>query len=655
MSAGDHGVPGIEAAEEIGRGGFGVVYRATEKELGRSVAVKLLTGEVDERTRTRFERECKAMGALSSHPHIVTIYRSGTTSEGLLYLVMEYLHGGSLIDRIKQTGEASWQDTVRIGIELAGALESAHRAGVLHRDVKPGNVMIDDLGRAKLGDFGIARLDGGPETKSAIITASVAHAPPEVIGGQRPDERSDVYSLASTLFQLVNGTAAFYRSTDESMIPLFARIAQDDVPDLRRKGTPDALARTLEQAMSKEAVQRYGSAETFGQALVAVQRELGEPQSQLWVSGGESQKAAATSTAVISPPTNSRPPAPRSGQQRTSGDLPLFAQPTPAPAPVQQFVPYRQPAPTPQPAQQHRPQQTSGPLLAQQTGGQLHQPQAASKGGIPTVARILGAVILAVIVIGVGAYLGLRWFDDSPTISVGADVQLDSDRSTGSTDASASGPTDPADTEISDGETGDTGISDGETADEATETTTTTTVAPTTLPTRPAFLADAPTLPAVEAPYSTWRLVTDSSGAYSFEVPAEWVDEVSDNATTGVAPNVEQSLGGQAVPGVFTSGNRGEGIFDPDFFLTSLLGELNDPSCEELFRSDFADDPFDGLVQGQRCFDHQALQVNLIMSTPTRDAIIFLRFQLIDERDFAAVERILESYTLIDVTQLAEA
>ena len=339
MKKNNQGIPGIGDVEEIGRGGFGVVYRATEEELGRDVAVKVLTGTVDDRTRSRFERECRAMGALSGHPHIVTIYRSGTTEAGLLYLVMEYLHGGSLADQIDASGPATWQEALRTGIELSGALESAHRAGVLHRDVKPGNVLMDDLGRAMLGDFGIARLDGGPETKSSVITASVAHAPPEVIGGQRPDERSDIYSLASTLFHLINGSAAFVRDSDESMLPLFARIAHDPVPDLRDRGVPEAFTRTLEQAMSKEASTRYGSAEALGQALVAVQRELGESETQLWISGETSNRPAANTTVQVAPPEGDQPPPPRQDQVKTSADI---SEPLP-PAPVSQ--PATPPAP----------------------------------------------------------------------------------------------------------------------------------------------------------------------------------------------------------------------------------------------------------------------------------------------------------------------
>ncbi|MEL6985347.1 MAG: protein kinase, partial [Actinomycetota bacterium] len=120
-------IPGLADLTEIGRGGFGVVYRATENELGREVAVKVMSGPLDERSRTRFERERRAMGVLSSHPAIVTVFRSGTAPDGEPYLVMEYLPGGSFADRLQASGPIPWQSVVTIGVELCGALESAHR------------------------------------------------------------------------------------------------------------------------------------------------------------------------------------------------------------------------------------------------------------------------------------------------------------------------------------------------------------------------------------------------------------------------------------------------------------------------------------------------------------------------------------------------
>lgn len=130
-----------------------------------------------------------ALGAVSGHPNIVTVHAAGTTAAGQAHLVMGYERGGSLGDRL-QHGPLPWPEVLDVGIRMADALEVAHRAGVLHRDVKPDNILVGEFGDPKLTDFGIARLTGGPQTTSGRITASVAHAPPEVLSGQRAAPRS---------------------------------------------------------------------------------------------------------------------------------------------------------------------------------------------------------------------------------------------------------------------------------------------------------------------------------------------------------------------------------------------------------------------------------------------------------------------------------
>ena len=222
---------------EIGRGGFAVVYRAFQPRFGRTVAVKLLDPQGDPRAVERFERECEAMGMLSSHPNIVTIFDAGLTDDGKPYLVMEYMPEGSLDDRLERDGALPWEEVTDIGVKLAGALETAHEAGVLHRDVKPANVLRSPFGEPCLSDFGLARFGGQAKT-TGVVTATLLHAPPEILAGQPASPQSDVYSLASSLFTLLVGDAPFWRSTDESMLPLLARIADEPVPDLRARGVP---------------------------------------------------------------------------------------------------------------------------------------------------------------------------------------------------------------------------------------------------------------------------------------------------------------------------------------------------------------------------------------------------------------------------------
>ena len=277
----DLGIDGVADPIEIGRGGFGIVYRASEADLGRTVAVKILTGAFDERSKLRFNRERMALGSLSNDPNIVTVHRTGISNAGLPYLVMEYLEGGSVADKLAHLGRLPWTDTLRIGLDISSALQSSHEAGVLHRDIKPGNVLLTAQGVAKLGDFGIARLAGEPETKSAVITASLAHAPPEVLSGRRPDVRSDGYSLASCLYELLSGTPAFVSPSDESMLPMLARIAQDDPPSLYSEQLPHALVDVIEAGMAKDPDRRFQSAALFHQALLGVNAQATEIPRQL--------------------------------------------------------------------------------------------------------------------------------------------------------------------------------------------------------------------------------------------------------------------------------------------------------------------------------------------------------------------------------------
>jgi serine/threonine protein kinase len=273
----DLGIGGITDAVEIGAGGFGVVYRAIEADLGRTVAVKVLSGNLDESAQYRFERERRAMGRLSGHPNIVTIYRGGYTTAGNAYLVMEFLERGSLADRLSTAGPLGWEEVLMFGVQLSGALETSHRAGVLHRDIKPGNILLSSLGNAKLCDFGIARLQGAPETKSSVVTASLSHAPPDIVSGERPDARSDVYSLASTLFELVAATAPFVRPDDESMVPILARIARDPVPRLPEAQLPSPVFEVIERAMAKDPGDRPETAVELGTLLATAQQRLGLP------------------------------------------------------------------------------------------------------------------------------------------------------------------------------------------------------------------------------------------------------------------------------------------------------------------------------------------------------------------------------------------
>ncbi|MGH2770694.1 MAG: protein kinase domain-containing protein [Actinomycetota bacterium] len=264
----DLGIEGISEATQVGRGGFGVVYRARQEALGRTVAVKILSVAVlDQESSRRFERECRALGTLSGHPNIVGLYTSGLSATGHPYLVMDYLPGGSLADRIKREKPLPWTEVAEMGIKLAGALAAAHAAGVLHRDLKPENVLISAYGEPQLVDFGVARMRGDAATRTGLVTGTLTHAAPEVLAGKSASEASDVYSLASTLYALAAGRAAFARLGDETFHPLLTRILSEEPPDLRSMGVPGPFWEALNAAMAKDPGQRTLTASAFGEAL----------------------------------------------------------------------------------------------------------------------------------------------------------------------------------------------------------------------------------------------------------------------------------------------------------------------------------------------------------------------------------------------------
>jgi serine/threonine protein kinase len=266
----DLGIRGLGPAEHIGRGGFADVYRAEQFSLRRTVAVKVLRAQAsDSETEARFERECHAIGAVSDHPHIVGVHEGGFTSNGRAYLVMEYLPGGSLSERIEQDGQLPAEETVDISIKIGRALGEAHRVGILHRDIKPANIMISAYGEPALGDFGIARIEGGHRTATGVVTASFAHAAPEVLEGQPPSTSADIYSLGSTMYELLVGHGPYYEATDETVWPLMKRIMSEPMPSPESIGMGTLLGYAFRRATARNPADRYQSAEEFVRDLEA--------------------------------------------------------------------------------------------------------------------------------------------------------------------------------------------------------------------------------------------------------------------------------------------------------------------------------------------------------------------------------------------------
>ncbi|MDH6292424.1 protein kinase domain-containing protein [Rhodococcus opacus] len=335
---------GFEDAWEIGRGGFGVVYRCRQQALDRFVAVKVLTAAFDRENLDRFLREQRAMGRVSGHPNIVTVFQAGTTDGGVPYIVMQYHPRDSLDALIRREGPLGWEDTLRLGIKMAGALETAHRLDILHRDVKPANILLTEYGDPQLTDFGIAHLAGALETTAGTITGSPAFTAPEVLSGDRPSPASDVYSLGATLFCALTGHAPFERREGEHVIAQFLRITNEKIPDLlERSDIPGDVSTAIATAMSRSSNARPATAADFGQQLRDAARRhdrpIGEPPTlptngsaldtkppEFTIAGIPTESSPQPSIPEPTPPRTTPPPSPASnprGIAGKAGNLPL--------------------------------------------------------------------------------------------------------------------------------------------------------------------------------------------------------------------------------------------------------------------------------------------------------------------------------------------
>jgi serine/threonine protein kinase/N-acetylneuraminic acid mutarotase len=283
---------------EVGRGGAGIVYRCHQTSLARIVAIKVLMSDLDQDNRERFLREGLAMGKLSGHPNIENILQVGVTDTNRPYIVMPYHEAGSLAQRLHRVGRIAWPDALRLAVKLCGALETAHRAGTLHRDIKPGNVLVNDYGEPQLSDFGIARIVGGYETATGFFTGTIAFTAPEVLAGNPPTAVSDVYSLGATIYALIAGAAAHERKDGEDLVAHYLRISSTPVPDMRPQGIPADVCAAIEKAMSLDPAERHASAAEFGRALQSAQRHNGLIVDQMVLSEGTGQ-AGQPETAAI--------------------------------------------------------------------------------------------------------------------------------------------------------------------------------------------------------------------------------------------------------------------------------------------------------------------------------------------------------------------
>src|SRR5918999_1924377 len=245
----------------LANGGMAGVWEAHDELLGRSVAVKVLASHLseDERARARFAREARAAAGLSSHPHVVTIYDVGE-HDGRVFMVMELMRGGTVADRLK-AGRAIADDTaLRWLREAAGALDAAHDAGVVHRDIKPGNLLLDDRDRLAIADFGIARIAMEDQlTATGQVLGTASYISPEQAVGEAATAASDRYALAVVAYELLTGTRPFQA---EHFAAQARAHVEDDPPAASERDSdlPAGVDEVLDRGLAKDPGERWSTA-----------------------------------------------------------------------------------------------------------------------------------------------------------------------------------------------------------------------------------------------------------------------------------------------------------------------------------------------------------------------------------------------------------
>ena len=286
---------------QIGSGGMSTVYRAFDSVLERRVAVKLMHREIaaDTDQLERFRREARAVAQLS-HPHIVGVIDAGE-EDGRPYIVFEYVEGETLKDRIRRMGRLPVDEAIAYAIEISRALEAAHARHIVHRDVKPQNVLIDEEGSAKVTDFGIARsLDEEGLTADGRVLGTTDYVSPEQALGHDVNGQSDIYSLGVVLFEMLTGDVPFH---GENQVAVAMKHVREDLPDvqMRRPEVSAGLAAILDRMTDKHLEHRYPDAQTLEVDL----------EDALAAEAARSGRSTGEATAVIAtlPEQHQAPPA----------------------------------------------------------------------------------------------------------------------------------------------------------------------------------------------------------------------------------------------------------------------------------------------------------------------------------------------------------
>jgi serine/threonine protein kinase len=263
-------LPNYKDFSVLARGGTSVVFLAREQRIDRPVAVKMLPPGLDASAGKQFEREKEIAALLGRHPYIVQVFDAGTADDGSPYLVMEYFEHGSLADRMRAEGPLLFEEAIDVIHKVGSALQAAHEAGILHRDVKPSNVLMSKYGPA-LSDFGISRSMSRGEWTQSLAHFTPWHSAPEILEGENPSVASDVYSLASTLYTMLEGRPPFVVQGDERSLAYQLRVLRDPLPSLTRPDIPSHLQTVFQKAMAKSPSDRFGSVADFLSALTVLE------------------------------------------------------------------------------------------------------------------------------------------------------------------------------------------------------------------------------------------------------------------------------------------------------------------------------------------------------------------------------------------------
>jgi serine/threonine protein kinase len=333
-----------EIIDELGRGAMGVVYRARDTQIGRIVALKVIhtanaSPQDIDRYKQRFRREAQAAGRLS-HPGIVTIHDIAEDESGQPYIVMEFIEGKPLNLLLGPTVHLPLELLLDIGIQVAEALEFAHRNGIVHRDIKPPNILITTDGRAKIADFGIARLEGTELTQEGTSLGTPSYMSPEQFRGGTIDGRSDIFSLGAVLYWMLTGQKPF--PGDTVTITSFQVAFENPVPpSLAKTDLPKDLDEILSRCMAKTPASRYNTCEELAADLAAVRD--GKP-----IAPRLSPPADRTTTYPLPKPTRSSATAPQPAkvedsdpEAKTRVSISAAKQFRKQPAPPRKFRPAR--------------------------------------------------------------------------------------------------------------------------------------------------------------------------------------------------------------------------------------------------------------------------------------------------------------------------